>query len=231
MSSNCQLCAVKVLNSSGSGSNAGVIAGVNHVVTKCPTGSCCIANMSLGGGYSAALNSAVNNAVSKGIVMVVAAGNDNKSACLYSPASAASAITVGSTTSTNYKSSFSNWGSCVDVFAPGSAITSAWNTDTTATKTISGTSMATPRKFLHLLLRRLFVGYPPPILLSRFYSCRCCWNIRRHSCCRSDVVPWYGSRFHSELCHDDIFARYLSCNRVWDRLHPPSLSDSHAETN
>ena len=141
------MCAVKVLNASGSGTNAGVLAGINHVLAKCPAGSRCVTNMSLGGGKSDALNFAVNNAVSKGIVMVVAAGNSQADACNYSPASATSAITVGSTTKTDAKSYFSNFGSCVDVFAPGSSITSAWNSSPTATNTISGTSMATPRKF------------------------------------------------------------------------------------
>lgn len=149
VSSNCRLCAVKVLNASGSGTTSGVIAGINHVVAKCPAAgtSRCVANMSLGGSYSVALNSAVANAVSNGVVMVVAAGNSNADACMYSPASAASAITVGSTTIRDERSSFSNTGKCVDVFAPGSNITSAWNTNSTATKTISGTSMAAPRKF------------------------------------------------------------------------------------
>ena len=91
VSSSCKLCAVKVLNSSGSGTNAGVITGINHVVATCQEdGLLCVANMSLGGGKSEALNSAVNDAVSNGVVMVVAAGNSNKDACRYSPASAAS---------------------------------------------------------------------------------------------------------------------------------------------
>ena len=107
----------------------------------------CVANMSLGGGYSSLQNQAVANAVNKGVVMVVAAGNDNKDACNYSPASEPLAITVGSTDSNDARSSFSNWGVCVDVFAPGSFITSSWSTGTTDTHTISGTSMATPRKF------------------------------------------------------------------------------------
>jgi hypothetical protein len=86
----------------------------------------------------------VANAVNKGVVMVVAAGNDNKDACNYSPASEPLAITVGSTDSDDARSYFSNWGGCVDVFAPGSFITSSWSTGITDTHTISGTSMATP---------------------------------------------------------------------------------------
>jgi aqualysin 1 len=134
--------AVRVLNCSGSGTNSGVIAGIdwvraNHVKPA-------VANMSLGGGASSAVDTAVNNAINAGVTFVVAAGNSNANACNYSPARAAAAITVGSTTSTDVRSSFSNYGSCLDIFAPGSSITSAWHTSTTATNTISGTSMASP---------------------------------------------------------------------------------------
>ncbi|ACO46714.1 Putative serine proteinase [Deinococcus deserti] len=138
-----RLIAVKVLNCSGSGTNSGVIAGVNWAVSNKGT-STAVANMSLGGGFSQALNDAVNSAASKNLVMVVAAGNENQNACNVSPASAASAITVGSTTRTDARSSFSNYGSCLDIFAPGSDITSTWIGSTTATNTISGTSMASP---------------------------------------------------------------------------------------
>jgi subtilisin family serine protease len=137
-----RLYAVRVLNCSGSGSNSGVIAGVdwvknNHVKPA-------VANMSLGGGASSALDTAVNNAIAAGVSFAVAAGNDNLDACNYSPARVANAITVGSTTSSDARSSFSNYGTCLDVFAPGSSITSAWYTGDTATNTISGTSMASP---------------------------------------------------------------------------------------
>ncbi|MCU0646485.1 MAG: S8 family peptidase [Gemmatimonadaceae bacterium] len=136
------LVAVRVLNCAGSGTTSGVIAGVdwvraNHVKPA-------VANMSLGGGASTTLDNAVNNAIAAGVSFVVAAGNSNANACNYSPARAASAITVGSTTSTDARSSFSNFGSCLDLFAPGSSITSAWYTSTTAAVTISGTSMASP---------------------------------------------------------------------------------------
>ncbi|MFC6663413.1 S8 family peptidase [Deinococcus multiflagellatus] len=137
------LIAVKVLNCQGSGSYSGIIAGINWSLNN--KGSApAVANMSLGGGFSQSVNSAVNNASAQNLVMVVAAGNSNANACNYSPASAASAITVGSTTNTDARSSFSNYGSCVDLFAPGSGITSAWNSSDTATNTISGTSMASP---------------------------------------------------------------------------------------
>jgi serine protease len=138
------------MNVNGIGTVSDIIAGINHVVARCSgaSGSLCVANVSLGKvAYNEVFNMAVNNAVSAGVVMVVAAGNDNQDACLYSPASSTSAITVGSTTSNDEKSSFSNWGSCVDVYAPGSDITSSWNTSPTATATYSGTSMASPRKF------------------------------------------------------------------------------------
>lgn len=100
--------------------------------------------MSLGGGFSATLNSAVNNAVAAGVVFGVAAGNDGLNASNYSPASAASAITVGATQSGNGKASYSNFGAVLDIFAPGTDITSAWIGSNSATNTISGTSMATP---------------------------------------------------------------------------------------
>jgi subtilisin family serine protease len=103
-----------------------------------------VANMSLGGGASDAVDTAVSNSVTAGVVYAVAAGNSNANACNYSPARAASALTVGSTTSSDARSSFSNFGTCVDLFAPGSSITSAWHTRNNAINTISGTSMASP---------------------------------------------------------------------------------------
>lgn len=139
---NVRLYAVRVLNCQGSGSTSGVIAGVNWVANNRTLPA--VANMSLGGGASTSLDNAVNGAVSTGVTFVVAAGNENQNACNVSPARAANAITVGSTTSSDARSSFSNYGTCVDIFAPGSSITSAWHTSNTATNTISGTSMAAP---------------------------------------------------------------------------------------
>jgi subtilisin family serine protease len=133
---------VRVLNCSGSGSNSGVIAGVDWVTQN--RSNPAVANMSLGGGASTALDNAVANSISSGVTYAVAAGNSNANACNYSPARTASAITVGSTTSTDARSSFSNYGTCLDIFAPGSSITAAWYTSNTATNTISGTSMASP---------------------------------------------------------------------------------------
>jgi subtilisin family serine protease len=141
------LVAVRVLACNGSGTTAGVIAGVDWVANNHVKPA--VANMSLGGGASTTLDDAVKNAIAKGVTFAVAAGNGNflgiaANACNYSPARVPEAITVGATTSTDAKASYSNYGSCVDIFAPGSSITSAWHTSTTATNTISGTSMASP---------------------------------------------------------------------------------------
>ena len=141
---NVTLVAVRVLDSSGNGTNSGVIAGVDFVTSDHQAGQPAVANMSLGGGASSALDTAVANAVADGVTFAVAAGNETQDACNVSPAREPSAITVGSTTTTDARSSFSNFGTCVDIFAPGSSITSSWNTSDTATNTISGTSMATP---------------------------------------------------------------------------------------
>ncbi len=135
---------VRVLNCRGSGTISGVIAGINWVIENHAANVPAVANMSLGGGASSSLDAAVANAVADGVTFVVAAGNSNADACAYSPARAPSAITVGATTSTDARASYSNYGSCLDIFAPGSAITSAWYKSTTATNTISGTSMAAP---------------------------------------------------------------------------------------
>jgi serine protease len=133
---------VRVLGCTGSGTNAGVIAGMDWVANNHIKPA--VANMSLGGGASTATDNAVTGMVNAGVTVAVAAGNDNANACNYSPARAASAITVGSTTNTDARSSFSNYGTCLDIFAPGSNITSAWHTGSSATNTISGTSMASP---------------------------------------------------------------------------------------
>jgi len=143
--------AVKVLGCTGSGTNAGVISGIQYAANN-RKGKPSVANMSLGGGFSQALNDAVKAAVKAGVVFAVAAGNENQDACNVSPASETSAITVGSTdvedkgtsSQIDVRSSFSNFGKCVKVLAPGSLIKSAWYTSNTATNTISGTSMASP---------------------------------------------------------------------------------------
>ena len=154
------LIAVKVLGSDGSGSTSDVIAGVQWTVKQATakavaaakeialTGTTkykgAVANMSLGGGKSPSLDLAVNRAVDAGLHFAVAAGNDNRDACNYSPAAAEKPITVGASTLADERASFSNWGKCVDVFGPGLNILSTWIGSNTATNTISGTSMATP---------------------------------------------------------------------------------------
>ena len=137
-----RLTGVKVLSCSGSGSTSGVIKGVDWVRANAVKPA--VANMSLGGGASSALDTAVTNSIAAGITFAIAAGNSNANACNYSPARTANAITVGATTNTDNRSSFSNWGTCLDIFAPGSTITASWSTSDTATNTISGTSMASP---------------------------------------------------------------------------------------
>jgi subtilisin family serine protease len=139
---NVSLVAVRVLDCNGSGSFSGVIAGMDWVAANANSPS--VANMSLGGGRSTSVNDAVTRLYNSKVSVMVAAGNDNANACNSSPASAPNAYTVGSTTNTDSRSSFSNYGDCVDIFAPGSSIRSAWYTSSTATATLSGTSMASP---------------------------------------------------------------------------------------
>jgi subtilisin family serine protease len=134
--------AVRVLNNQGSGTIAGVVAGVNWVASNHVKPA--VANMSLGGGANTSLDNAVQGAITRGVTFAVAAGNSNTNAASTSPARVAAALTVGSSDRTDARSSFSNYGPVVDVFAPGGGITSAWNTSDTATNTISGTSMAAP---------------------------------------------------------------------------------------
>ncbi|MFE7323736.1 S8 family serine peptidase [Streptomyces sp. NPDC057565] len=137
-----KIVAVRVLDNAGSGTTSGVIAGVDWVTNNAVKPA--VANMSLGGGIDTALDTAVRNSIASGVTYAVAAGNENIDAANSSPARVTEALTVGSTTSGDARSSFSNYGSTVDIFAPGSTITSAWYTGDTATNTISGTSMASP---------------------------------------------------------------------------------------
>jgi subtilisin family serine protease len=139
---NVKLYAVRVLSCSGSGSTAGVVAGVDWVTANHQKPA--VANMSLGGGADRAMDDAVRKSVAAGVTYVLAAGNDNADACGSSPARTPEAITVGATTNSDSRASFSNFGACVDIFAPGHQITAAWYTSDTDTKTISGTSMASP---------------------------------------------------------------------------------------
>lgn len=143
------LVAVRVLDCSGNGTDSGVIAGINWAASDHAAGAPAVANMSLGGGVSQALDDAVNAAIADGITFAVAAGNGDQfgnplNACNGSPSRVANAITVSATNSSDTKASWANYGTCVDIFAPGVSITSSWYSSNTATNTISGTSMATP---------------------------------------------------------------------------------------
>ncbi|MEV8428173.1 S8 family peptidase [Streptomyces chartreusis] len=137
-----KIVAVRVLDNSGSGTTAGVIAGIDWVTNNHSGPS--VANLSLGGGASTTLDTAVRNSIASGVTYAVAAGNSSANASSYSPARVTEAITVGATTSSDARASYSNYGSVLDIFAPGSSITAGWYTSDTATNTISGTSMATP---------------------------------------------------------------------------------------
>jgi subtilisin family serine protease len=142
-----RLVAVRVLNCSGSGTWSGVIAGMDWVTANHQKPA--VANLSLGGGANSSVDDAVRRMVAAGVATAVAAGNGNQGgraqdACKYSPARVAEAMTVGATTSSDAKTSWSNFGNCVNLFAPGASITSAWIGSNTATRTISGTSMAAP---------------------------------------------------------------------------------------
>ena len=143
------LVAVRVLDCNGSGSTSGVIAGIDWVTGDHAPSAPAVANMSLGGGASTALDNAVKKSIADGVAYAIAAGNGNfvgiaQDACKYSPARVPEAMTIGATDKTDRKASWSNYGNCVDWFAPGVGITSAWIGSATATNTISGTSMATP---------------------------------------------------------------------------------------
>ena len=133
---------VRVLHCGGRGNDANIIAGMDWVIShKAPNS---VANMSLGRSNSRAFHSAAKRMTDAGVTLLVAAGNAHADACWDTPAGAPSAITVGSTTDTDARSDFSNFGKCVDIFAPGTSITSSWYTRPNATKTLSGTSMASP---------------------------------------------------------------------------------------
>jgi subtilisin family serine protease len=144
-----RLVAVRVLNCSGSGTTAQVVAGIDWVTADHLAGQPAVANMSLGGSASTAIDTAVRNSITDGVAYSIAAGNGflglfAQNACNTSPARVTEAMTVSATDSSDRKPSWANVGSCVDWFAPGVNVTSAWYSSDTATNTISGTSMATP---------------------------------------------------------------------------------------
>ena len=133
---------VRVLDAEGYGTTSGVIAGVDWVAENHESPA--VANMSLGGSASTTLDNAVKNAIAAGVTFAVAAGNDDADACASSPARVSEALTVAASDDEDARAYFSNYGECVDLFAPGVDILSAWYTSDTATRTLSGTSMATP---------------------------------------------------------------------------------------
>ncbi|WP_203897781.1 S8 family peptidase [Virgisporangium aliadipatigenens] len=137
-----KIVSVRVLGCDGSGSYSGIIAGVDWVTKNAAKPA--VVNMSLGGTASAALDAAVKKSIAAGITYAVAAGNENTNACNVSPARTPEAITVGATDPADRRASFSNYGSCLDIFAPGVGILSSTKTSNTSTGKMSGTSMATP---------------------------------------------------------------------------------------
>lgn len=144
MAKSASLVPVRVLDCTGSGTWSGVIAGIDWVIQQHAAGEPAVANLSIGGGASSSVDTAVANLVADGVTVSVAAGNSNVDACTTSPARAASALTVGASNKSDYRSSFSNWGTCLDMFAPGETITSAGISTTTSLVNMSGTSMAAP---------------------------------------------------------------------------------------
>ena len=136
------LYSVRVLDCNGSGTTSGVVAGLDWVVANRVLPA--VANMSLSGGFSQALNDGVQRVIDAGVTVAVAAGNSASDACGYSPSSLPSALTVAASTNMDGQASYSNWGSCVDLYAPGSSVYSAWNTDDYSMGTANGTSMASP---------------------------------------------------------------------------------------
>lgn len=178
-----KLVAVKVLRSNGSGTMSDVIGGIDYVtkkhreedseLKKVGKRARSVANMSLGGGKTSALDAAVNAAVNAGVHFAVAAGNENQDACNSSPAAAAKPITVGATNKEDARAWFSNWGKCVDIFAPGQDILSIWIGSNVATNIISGTSMASPHvcgALAALLSRPEHEDASPAILKARMIA-------------------------------------------------------------
>jgi subtilisin family serine protease len=170
------LVAVRVLNCAGSGSWSGVIAGIDWVSGHHQAGQPAVANMSLGGSASTAVDTAVKNSIAAGVSYAIAAGNGNfvgiaQDACKSSPARVPAAMTVSATDQTDRKASWANYGKCVDWFAPGVGITSAWSDGDSATKTISGTSMATPHTAgVAALYLQLYPGATPTQVRDALYA-------------------------------------------------------------
>ena len=141
---NVTLVPVRVLGCNGSGATSGILSAISWVIADHVAGTPAVANFSLGGGLNSLLNSYLSNLIFDGVTVVVAAGNSNTDACTSSPANLTSAITVAAADSNDARATYSNYGSCVDIYAPGSGITSAWYSGDTMYASLSGTSMATP---------------------------------------------------------------------------------------
>ena len=155
--------AYRVLNCAGDGTWSGVIAGVDAVTADGRRPA--VANMSLGGGISEAVDQAVRQSIAAGITYVIAAGNENIDASNKTPARVAEAITVGATTSSDARASFSNFGPLLDLFAPGTGVWSAWYTSDTAAASLSGTSMASPHVAGVAALYLQHYGHTSPLAL------------------------------------------------------------------
>lgn len=158
---NVKLIPVRALDCLGSGSWSDVMSGITWIIADHNTNQPAVVNMSIGGGYYQSLNDAVQLMINDGLVVVVAAGNDGSDACFSSPSSAPNAITVGASTIDDQDAWFSNIGSCVDIFAPGLDITSAYIGSSTSSAVLSGTSMASPHVAgaAALVLERDFSSY------------------------------------------------------------------------
>ena len=193
---------VRVFGCSGGTSTANVVAAMDWVVTDHNAATPAVVNMSLGGGADTASDAGVARLVADGVVTVVAAGNSGANSCNYSPARAPSAITVGSSTSVDKDSDFSNVGACVDLFAPGSSIKSAWIGSTSEVATISGTSMAAPHVAgaAALILQRDFAGYSNKLLANSLVTKTLLDNTTKDkltACCSSS--GWYASTVNKLL--------------------------------
>ena len=171
-----QLIPVRVLDCTGSGTTSGVIAGLDWIANNYSSGTPAVVNMSLGGGASSTLDSAINNLISRGAIVVVAAGNSSADACLSSPSRVGPAITVAASTSTDGFASYSNYGSCVDIISPGSSIYSSWNTADSSYTTLSGTSMATPF-VTGYVATVLSLGYQTPSSISTLLKSAATGNV------------------------------------------------------
>jgi subtilisin family serine protease len=178
-----RLVAVRVLDCGGSGTWSGVLAGIDWVTGNHAAGKPAVSNLSLGGPINSSIDAAVKKMIADGVATAIAAGNGNQygqaqDACKYSPARVVEAMTIGATDKADRKASWSNYGTCIDWFAPGVGITSPWYTGNTATSTLSGTSMATPHTagVAALYLARYPLASPQTVR-SSLYSATTKWKV------------------------------------------------------